>query len=442
MKRFLNSIFIALLMFVLIPVTVLAAGSIKPTTSSLSIRPGGTATFTIKANNATGKVNISSSNTGVANVSASSHWMDNDSFTVTVKGVSEGTATITVSLSDAATYDEEELHGSYSINVKVAAVSNTGGGGYTQAPEVRNDATLSKIEINGYNIDFDKNKTDYSLEVSNDVVELNVNAIPNKSTSKATVNGNTNLKVGENTVKINVTSADGTKKEYIIKVVRKDEIPETDIDNLPNTLKNTTKDTIALRITDNTEISADVLKQVKDSNKNLIINNYSQENKLLYSWTIVISSLEENDKYDFGISFVSEHQDKILKITNYSEMLNVKFNHSGKLPKGTKIKIYVGDRFADNEKLNLYYYNETKGVMELIDKNLNVEKGFVNFELDHCSEYILTRATLADSASSINTFLITTIIEAIVIISLILLFVFKGKNISKVKNKEHNKNEK
>lgn len=443
MKRILNSTFVAILMFVFIPVTVLAAGSIKPTTSNLSIRPGGTTTFTIKANNATGKVNISSSNTGVATVSASSHWMDNDSFTVTVKGVSEGNATITVSLSDAATYDEEELHGSYSINVKVAAVSNSGGGGgYTPAPEVRNDATLSKIEISGYSLDFDKNKTDYSLEVSNDVVELSVNAIPNKSTSKATVSGNTNLKVGENTVKINVTSADGTKKEYIIKVARKDEIPETSIDNLPNTLKNTTKDTIALRMTDATEISADVLKQVKDVNKNLIINNYNQDNKMLYSWTIAASSLDENDKYDFGISFVSEHQDKILKITNYSEMLNIKFNHSGKLPKGTKIKIYVGDRFADNEKLNLYYYNETEGVIESIEKNLNVESGFVNFELDHCSEYILTRATLADSDNGINVFLITTIIEGIVVIGLILLFVFKEKIISKINNKEHNKNEK
>lgn len=432
MKRFLSSILMAIVIFVFIPVTVWAAGSIKPTTSSLSIRPGGTAKFTIKANNATGKVNISSSNTSVATVSASSHWLDNDSFTVTVKGVSEGSATIIVSLSDAATYDEEELHGSYSINIKVATASNSSSGNKPTL-EVKNDATLSKIEISGYNLDFDKTKTDYSLEISNDVVELNVNATPNRSTSKVTVSGNTNLKVGENIIKINVASADGTKKEYVIKVVRKDEIPETNIDNLPNTLKNTTKDTIALRITDTTEISADILKNVKDSNKNLIINNYNQDSELLYSWIIKTSFLDEDDKYDFGISLVSEHQNKILKITNYSEMLNIKFNHSGDLPKETKIKIYVGDRFADNEKLNLYYFNETAEVMELVERNLNVENGFVSFELSHCSEYILTRATLIDSTNSINVFLITTIIEGIVIIGL-LLFVFKGKFINFSKN--------
>lgn len=450
MKKLLNSIFITILMFVFIPITVFAAGSIKPTTSSLSIKPGGSAKFTIKATNATGKVNISSSNTSVATVSSSTHWMDNDSFTVTVKGKAEGTATITVSLSDAATYDEEELHGSYYIKIKVSAASNSSGssGGNKPVPEVKNDATLKKLEISGYNIGFDKNKTNYSLEVANDVVELKVNAVPNKSTSKATVSGNTNLRVGENTIKVNVTAADGTKKEYVIKVIRKDEIPETDIDNLSNTLKNTTKDTIALRMSKTTEISADTLKLVKNANKDLIINNYGQDNKLQYSWTILSSSLGENDKYDFGISFISENQDKILKLTNYSEMLNVNFNHSGKLPKGTKIKIYVGDRFADNEKLNLYYYNENEEVMESIEKNLNVENGFISFELNQCSEYILTRAILDDSTatitannSGINVFLITTIIETIVIIGLIILLVLKRK---KIVNKKggHNKNEK
>lgn len=426
LKKNLNYIFIIIVMFALMPVNIFAAGSIKPTTSNLSIKQGGTATFTIKANNATGKVNISSSNTTVATVSASSRWMDNDSFTITVKGVSEGDTTITVTLSDAATYDEEELSGSYSINVKVYSPNSYNTGSVTR-PEVKNDATLSKIEISGYDLNFNKNKTNYSLEIPNDVVELNINATPNKATSNVVISGNKNLKVGDNKVKINVTSLDKTTKEYIINVVRKDEIPETVIENLSQTLKNTTKDTIALKIIDNSEISSDVLKQVKEANKNLIINGYDKKNNLLYSWNLNSESIDEKNKYDFGISFASENQNRILELTNYSEMININFNHSGILPNETKIKIYVGDKFEDSEKLNLYYYNKDNEVMESIAKKLNVEEGFVEFELDHCSEYILTRATLHDFTNNINVFFITTIAEGLVIITLLVLFIYKEK---------------
>ena len=108
-------------------------------------------------------------------------------------------------------------------------------------------------------------------------------------------------------------------------------------------------------------------------------------------------------------------------------MININFNHSGILPNETKIKIYVGDKFEDSEKLNLYYYNKDNEVMESIAKKLNVEEGFVEFELDHCSEYILTRATLHDFTNNINVFFITTIAEGLVIITLLVLFIYKEK---------------
>ena len=45
----------------LVPNVVFGSGSISPSTRSLTINKGGTATFTVSANNAVGKVDISTS---------------------------------------------------------------------------------------------------------------------------------------------------------------------------------------------------------------------------------------------------------------------------------------------------------------------------------------------------------------------------------------------
>lgn len=107
------------LAILLLPISVFARGSISPSPRSLTITKGGTATFTITADNAAGRVDISSSNNSIATVNKSSEWLDNNSVLVTVTGVSVGTATINVKLTDAATYDEEELSTNYTVSVKV-----------------------------------------------------------------------------------------------------------------------------------------------------------------------------------------------------------------------------------------------------------------------------------------------------------------------------------
>ena len=119
MKKMKIFIIAILLLLLILPINVLAAGSITPAPRSLSITKGGTKTFKITASNAVGRVDISSSNPSVAKVNVSSQWLENSSVTVTVTGVSAGTANITVKLTDAATFDEEVLTGSYTISVTV-----------------------------------------------------------------------------------------------------------------------------------------------------------------------------------------------------------------------------------------------------------------------------------------------------------------------------------
>ena len=118
MKKIVISLIICLMMF-LNMITVHAAGNISVSSSNLSITEGSSKTFTIKASNAAGRIDISTSNKNVISINKSSEFLDNSSVTVTVKALKKGTATITIKLTDVATYDREELTGARTVKITV-----------------------------------------------------------------------------------------------------------------------------------------------------------------------------------------------------------------------------------------------------------------------------------------------------------------------------------
>lgn len=81
---------------------------------------------------------------------------------------------------------------------------------------------LAKLEIDGYDIEFDKNILEYSITVDNDVDSLDITAVAEDQTSTVRIYGNSNFKVGENIVKIIVTASDGSERTYVIKVNKND----------------------------------------------------------------------------------------------------------------------------------------------------------------------------------------------------------------------------
>ncbi len=65
--------------------------------------------------------------------------------------------------------------------------------------------------------EFDKNITNYSVEVSNEVDKLNIFAVSSDESAKVEISGNENLKIGDNQIIISITAKDNitTKKYYI-----------------------------------------------------------------------------------------------------------------------------------------------------------------------------------------------------------------------------------
>lgn len=84
-----------------------------------------------------------------------------------------------------------------------------------------NDATLKKLIINHHQITLEKNKYYYDLTLENKEENLNIEAIPNNSTSKVEIEKKDKLEVGNNEIKIIVTAEDGTKSIYLIHITRK-----------------------------------------------------------------------------------------------------------------------------------------------------------------------------------------------------------------------------
>ena len=134
MKTFGIVVIVAMVLGIL-PFTALADGSYGISTDHVVLSPGETATITVSASNAAGRVDWGAEG---AVTSAGSAWLENDTSTITVTADSVGTGYITVVPTDIATYDNEEITYGYTIQVDVvdpnAAPAENDSQDYTEEP--------------------------------------------------------------------------------------------------------------------------------------------------------------------------------------------------------------------------------------------------------------------------------------------------------------------
>lgn len=435
---------ILLLTMIIMPFKVFAAGGFSVSTTSISMYPGESKTITISTNNAVGKLNISSSNGGVVSASPGSIFIQNpgSSGSITITGNSVGTATISVVASDNfATMDEEILAGqTKTITVNVIAKPDSQPSNpqpstpQSQQPQnnLSKNNNIKSLSVEGYElVKVDNNN--YTLTVSNDVTSININATAEDSKAKVSGTGVKELTVGENNIEVIITSESGSQNKITIKVTRKDGYYLEDLDSV---LKNEKLQDSDIIINADSKITKEQLNQIKDSKKTLRFNYYDDNKKLIYSWTINGKEIKDNKEFTTSITFATENVKEIYKLANYADGLYVNFKHTGDLPKGTKIKLYVGDRFENESLVNVYYYNNAEKTLDFIKDNLKVTDGYIELDIEHCSEYFVTMSTIGNVLKKdglSNIFIIFTIIELIVIISLVAFIFIKLNPLKKDK---------
>ena len=233
MKKVVKYLSIIICTFI-ISISYVKAASYDVSVTSNTVTVGNSITLTIKGNDLAGKFTLSSSNSGVASLSGSSLWIDNDSKSVTISTSNAGTAVITITPTDVTSYDGNTITGNktvtITVNSKPTSNPNNGGNktGTTTTPKPTkkksSNNNLSSLTIEDYNLDkeFKKEVTEYSVVVENDVKKIKINAQLDDSSAKVEGTGEVEVKEGNNKIEIKVTAEDGSTKTYVINVTVKE----------------------------------------------------------------------------------------------------------------------------------------------------------------------------------------------------------------------------
>lgn len=213
------------------------AASLSISTSKSYVAPGGTFTVTVTVSGGAGNITTSVSNGS----GGKTEFLDNGSYSFTCTAGNSGSVTISASgvVGDYATEKDQNKSASRTVQI---VTSNAGGssnnnkpsgGGNTSKPnnntttptekEKSKDSTLSALTVKEgtFTPEFKKDVKEYALTIPYETSEVNVTATPTDSKATVAVEGNKDLKEGENTVTVKVTAEDGSTSNYVIKVTRK-----------------------------------------------------------------------------------------------------------------------------------------------------------------------------------------------------------------------------
>lgn len=226
LKKIFGVLFILAIILTAMPQKVYAAGKYSISVGATSITVGKSVKLTIKTTNAAGKFTVTSSNPAVVKVSSSSTWVDGSSMDpkITLKGLKEGTATITITPVNVSDDEYKLLTNKKSIKItvkKASTTTTTDKKPTTTTTTKSSDATLKSLTTTqDLDLVFSKDKTNYSVTVDKTVNSLGLKAVANDSKATVKIEGDKDFVVGTNTVTITVTAENGTKKIYTVTVIK------------------------------------------------------------------------------------------------------------------------------------------------------------------------------------------------------------------------------
>ena len=157
----------------------------------------------------TGKFKLISGETSVADYGPAS----SKSYSYTFKAIGTGSGTISVKSYGAYDYDENKM--SVSVSSKTVNV-------ITQAQKkatYSNNNYIKEIYIDGHDgltPSFDKNTTDYKIDVDTNVTKVNIVAITEDSKADLSGDGEHEVSEGENKFTITCTAQNGDDKNYYV----------------------------------------------------------------------------------------------------------------------------------------------------------------------------------------------------------------------------------
>ena len=137
-----------------------------------------------------------------------------------------------------------------------------------------------------------------------------------------------------------------------------------------------------------------IIKTIKEEDVEIELEE--KDTGIKYSWSFNKEEIKNSLKLNFDIDFDKATEPIVESITNGIDKMYIDFSYHGVLPTKAKIKVDVSKRFTNGSSLYLYYYDEDNNKVEFIEKDISVNDGYAEFEIDHCSKYFLTNAIVND----------------------------------------------
>ncbi len=159
-----------------------------------------------------------------------------------------------------------------------------------------------------------------------------------------------------------------------------------------------------------------------------LVEDYDKD--LNYSWKFLkgtnTNNIDDNLNLRLSIDAITNVTKKINEEVNQKKLI-ISFDYHGDLPEEAIIKLDVKEKFKNNDSLYLYYYNQDTDSIEFIEKDIIVKDGYVEFTIDHCSDYFLTGAIVNNAVN--NPKLLNYIIIGLGAVAIILIGItlFKSK---------------
>ncbi len=185
--------------------------------------------------------------------------------------------------------------------------------------EKSNNANLKSLVVENQEIipSFSTATLAYTMQVTNDITNLNINAEAEDEKATVSIQGNTDLKEGENLVTISVSAEDGTIKIYEIKVTK---LPQTTLGlqslmikgtNIANEFKPDIYE-YEIQIEDLTKLEIEAEANDETATVEIIGNEDLQEGENII--TIMVSSQDDSEKVTYQIKVNKLAINKIAEI--------------------------------------------------------------------------------------------------------------------------------
>lgn len=437
-KRIKYLLLLLIVTFVSIPNVFATAGSVSIWSNANTVKPGETVRISFKLSEVGGTFNVTSSNSSVLSGGVTGEFYDTigstNTFTLSFSAKSAGTATVTITPTEATDGDENNFKKSASVTIKVINeetktynYSNTNNNNKTNnnaKKDLSSVNTLKSLSIEGFKFDkdFDKDTTEYNVEVPSDTTKVNVKATATDENATVSGTGEKEVSEGNNKLEVKVTAENGNVKTYIINVKVKELNPVN--------VKIDDKEYTVVRKEEGLEIPENFEKTtVKIDNEDVL----AFKNEKLKLTLVALKDKDGNTKfyiYDNG-----KYQEFIVLETKGFKIIVFDF------PKDKKIEGYIESEFSANEIKYKGYIANKKSKFYLV-YGKNYETGIDNIYQYDSEEGTLQRLNTdrINIDKSINNsykipFIIATVIASLITIAYVVTIIVVKKKNSKPKLK-------